>query len=213
MAKNAHSSNARSGNAGLPQVAVVVSRYNTQITSALLEGAVRAYIERGGDPAHVHVFDAPGAFELPALALACAESHRYAGVVALGCLIRGETRHDRYIAEAVSHGLVSVTVATGVPVTFGVLTVDRPAQAKARAGGKKGNKGADAMHAALDTIAVTERIMLGNGTSGASITRALPDKTARKTNDGKDKSTKGKPEKDNGPATPAKGETKKGGAR
>ena len=175
----------------LPAIAVVVSRYNSQVTIALLEGAIRAYVERGGDPSAVHVFDAPGAYELPALSLAAAETHRYAGVVAIGCLVRGETRHDRYIAEAVSQGLVNITIATGVPVAFGLLTVDTPAQAKARAGGKKGNKGADAMHAALDTIASMERIMLGQSVTGTSIERALPDKTAKpekqKAGKGKDK--------------------------
>jgi len=161
----------------LPVIAVAVSRYNARVTNALLEGAVRAYVERGGDATRVHVFDAPGSYELPALSLAAAETHRYGGVVALGCLVRGETRHDRYIAEAVSQGLVNVTIATGVPVAFGVLTVDRASQARDRAGGKKGNKGADAMHAVLDTIAAMERIMLGEAMNGSVIFRALPDKT------------------------------------
>src|SRR5262249_32772369 len=74
------------------------------------------------------------------------------------CLIRGETTHDRVIADAVAHGLVQVTIATGIPVTFGVLTVDTPEQAQARAGGSGGNKGADAMTALLETIAAMKKL-------------------------------------------------------
>lgn len=142
----------------LPAVAIAVSRYNASITDRLLDGALEAYSARGGDPAAIAILDAPGAYELPAISLAAAMSGRFAGVVALGCLIRGQTRHDRYIAQAVANGLVSVTIATGIPVTFGVLTVESPKQARERAGGDRGNKGADAMSALLDTLAVTASI-------------------------------------------------------
>jgi 6,7-dimethyl-8-ribityllumazine synthase len=143
-----------------PAICVVVSRYNATVTDRLLEGAVRAFGERiqGVDGAMVEVVGAPGAFELPALCLAAARAEdargraRFDAVVALGCLIKGETIHDRVIADAVAQGLVNVTIVTGVPVTFGVLTVNTPEQALARAGGEEGNKGADAMHAALDAV-------------------------------------------------------------
>jgi 6,7-dimethyl-8-ribityllumazine synthase len=142
-------------------VAIIVSRYNASITDRLVEGALEEYAARAGDPASVHVFDAPGSYELAALSLTAAETGRYRGIVALGCLIRGETRHDRYIAEAVARGLMQVTLQTGIPVGFGILTVESPKQARARAGGEKGNKGREAMSAVLDTIATGEAIRRG----------------------------------------------------
>jgi 6,7-dimethyl-8-ribityllumazine synthase len=136
----------------LPPVAVVVSTYNATVTERLREGAIAAYVAGGGSPEGIHVYPAPGAFELPAVAMAAAMSGKFVGVVALGCLIKGETPHDRIIADAVAGGLIDVTIASGVPVTFGVLTVDTAEQALARAGGAEGNKGADAMLALLGTI-------------------------------------------------------------
>jgi 6,7-dimethyl-8-ribityllumazine synthase len=136
-----------------PAIAVVVSRYNASVTDRLLAGAREAYGEAGfADDGRIVVIPAPGSYELPALALAAARTGRFRGVVGIGCLIKGETRHDQYIAQAVAHGLVNVTLVTGVPCAFGVLTVDTPEQAEARAGGAEGNKGAEAMHAVLDTI-------------------------------------------------------------
>jgi 6,7-dimethyl-8-ribityllumazine synthase len=132
-----------------PRIAVVLSRYNTSITDALLEGALAEFERTGARRESVAVFQAPGSFELPALALAAARSGRFDAVVALGCLIKGETRHDRYIAEAVARGLTEASLAAGIPIAFGVLTVDKPGQARARAGGKHGNKGAEAMGAAI----------------------------------------------------------------
>jgi 6,7-dimethyl-8-ribityllumazine synthase len=133
-----------------PAVAIVVSRYNGSVTQRLLEGAVEAYATRGGRSAPI--LAAPGSYELIALAHAAAKTGRFRGVVALGCLVKGETRHDEYIASAVAHGLAHASIDAGIPIAFGVLTVDTPKQAKARAGGKKGNKGAEAMHAVLDAI-------------------------------------------------------------
>lgn len=149
-----HTSGRSSSPAQAPTVAVVVSRYNESVTFRLRDGALAEYAHRypqapGGS---VVIIEAPGAYELPVLTLAAAESDRFDGVVALGCLIKGETRHDRYIAEAVAQGLINVTIATGIPAAFGVLTVDTPKQAQARAGGSAGNKGQEAMAAVLDTI-------------------------------------------------------------
>jgi 6,7-dimethyl-8-ribityllumazine synthase len=188
--------------AARPRVAVVVSRYNASITDRLLAGAVARYEQTigAGTPA---IFHAPGAYELPALALHAANTGEYDGVVALGCLIRGETRHDRYIAEAVAHGLVQVTMQTGVPVAFGVLTVDQPRQAEARAGGKQGNKGEEAMAAVLETIAVAGRIARGESMTLREAT-AKPDKAkkpAKKAGDkkpSKQPKTKGRPGDANG---------------
>ena len=157
----------RSSSAGgaAPALAVVVSRYNASVTDRLLSGAKEVYAEAGGDVEMLRVIAAPGAYELPALALAAARTGKFKGVLGLGCLIKGETSHDRYIAEAVAHGLVGVTLATGVPCAFGVLTVDTPEQAEERAGGAHGNKGAEGMAALLDTVIQIDALS-GNGRRG-----------------------------------------------
>lgn len=169
----------------VPPVAVVVSRYNASITDRLRQGALEQYALRAGGRATATVLDAPGSFEIPAIVLAAARSGRFAGVVALGCIIKGETSHDVYLAEAVTRGLMEVVLRTGVPVGLGVLTVDTVAQARARAGGQQGNKGAEAMAAVLDTIAEIGAVRTRSGSAGgdngpARWTRAVPDKAARK---------------------------------
>lgn len=147
---------------------MIVSRYNESITSKLLDGAVQAHRDRYGiDPV---VADAPGAFELSVLAATAATSREFDAVVCLGCVIRGDTDHDRYICESVSRGLTDIAVGTGVPVSFGVLTVDNVKQAKDRAGGKHGNKGAEAMVAAIEAFMSAMCIRAGRGYSmGAKV--------------------------------------------
>lgn len=132
--------------------AIVVSRYNAWITDRLLAGAQQEWARVGGAPDRLDVIPAPGSFELPVLARAAATCGRYDAVVAIGCLIRGETTHDQHIARSVTDGLQRVALDTGIPVAFGVLTVDHEAQAEARAGGEQGNKGAEAMRAAIETM-------------------------------------------------------------
>lgn len=161
----------------LPRIAIVVSRYNGSVTSRLQEAAIAEYIARGGRRTDVEIYDAPGAYELPALALAAARSGRFAAVLALGCLIKGDTSHDRYIAQAVAQGLVDVTLATGLPVAFGVLTVDNPQQAQDRAGGSKGNKGQEAMSAVLDAVTSIRAIAAGTPPGIAETPVDRPDKT------------------------------------
>jgi 6,7-dimethyl-8-ribityllumazine synthase len=136
------------------RVAVVVSRYNASITDRLLQGAVERFLELGGRRDNLVVLEAPGAFELPVLCRTAARSGRFSAVVALGCLIRGQTMHDQHIARAVAYGLVDVSGETGVPVTFGVLTCETPHLAAARAGGSKGNKGAEALAAAVEAAQI-----------------------------------------------------------
>ncbi len=116
----------------------------------MCDGAIGAYLDRGGSDSTLAILEAPGAYELISIARAAASSGLYGSVVCLGCIIKGETSHDQHIANAVAHGLAQITVATGVPVSFGVLTTNTNQQALARAGGAKGNKGAEAMNAALD---------------------------------------------------------------
>lgn len=172
-----------------PRIAIVVSRYNASVTDRLLAGAEAAFASRGGSPDDLHVASAPGSFELPALAAAAARSGRFRGVVTLGCIIKGETSHDQYIAHAVAQGLVQITINTGVPCAFGVLTVDSPEQADARAGGVHGNKGDEAMHAVLDTLEQIDQMQTTRSTTRISrnaaapgFGRQLPDKAARPTN-------------------------------
>lgn len=169
-----------------PPVAIVTSRYNASVTDALRDGAIEAYVRAGGKYEELALIPAPGSFELPALSLAAARSGAFAGVVAIGCLIKGETSHDRYIADAVAHGLVGVTLATNVPVAFGLLTVDTPEQARDRAGGGKGNKGQEAMTALLDTIAAIRSMRVpragiapGRMAKSEPATSARPDKARR----------------------------------
>jgi 6,7-dimethyl-8-ribityllumazine synthase len=155
-----------------PRVAIIVSRYNWSVTRPMLEGALGEYAARGHETGSVAVFEAPGAFELPALAMAAADTGRYRGVLTIGCVIKGETRHDQYISQAVASGLVSVTLHTGVPVAFGVLTVETPEQARARAGGEHGNKGQESMAALLDTIIAMDAIRDAETCRDADIVRS-----------------------------------------
>jgi 6,7-dimethyl-8-ribityllumazine synthase len=131
------------------RVAILVSRYNELITAKLLDGALSCCAESGVPRTEVDVVWLPGAFELPAAAAAAAKSGRYACLVALGAVIRGETPHFEYVAGAAASGLTDVSLRYAVPVGFGVLTVDTLQQAIDRAGGSAGNKGHEAAAAAL----------------------------------------------------------------
>lgn len=139
-------------------VAITISRYNDTVTGALLEGALA---EARAAKVETEVFEAAGAFELVGTSSAAAASGRFAGVLAIGCIIRGETKHDEFLAHAVTSGLASINIQTGCPVSLGVLTVNDQAQALDRAGGKHGNKGAEAMVALLHMISVVEAIRTG----------------------------------------------------
>ena len=126
--------------------AVVVARFNSRITEKLLEGAQDALRKAGADT--VAVYYVPGAFELPLAARKLAEA--YDGIVALGAVIRGDTPHFDYVCDAAARGLLQVSLESGTPVSFGVLTTDTLAQAEARAGGEHGNKGFDAAMTAVE---------------------------------------------------------------
>jgi len=140
------------------RVGVVVSAYHPEITARLEAGAVEAFTELGGAGDDLVRVAVPGSFELVAVAAALAVRDDLHAVVALGCIVRGETRHDRWLAQAVAHGLASIAAARGKPVAFGVLTVERYRQAKERAGGEKGDKGREAMLAALGAARAIEAV-------------------------------------------------------
>lgn len=143
--------------AGL-RVAVLVSRYHTSITDALEAGARQAFVEAGGRPDLLEVHDCPGAFELVGLASVAITTGRFDAVVCLGCVVKGETSHDAWLNGAVANELAALSARHGIPVSFGLLTVSDLAQATERAGGKKGNKGAESMEAAIAFVRVAERI-------------------------------------------------------
>jgi 6,7-dimethyl-8-ribityllumazine synthase len=126
-------------------VGVVVSRFNGEISNRLLESALEALAAAGVAEERITVMPVPGAFELPIGAMALAKTRRYSCVIALGCVVRGETAHFDYVAGEAASGLQLAGLETGVPVAFGVLTVDTAEQAEARV-----DKGADAARAALE---------------------------------------------------------------
>jgi 6,7-dimethyl-8-ribityllumazine synthase len=132
------------------RLAVVVSRFNHVISALLLEGCEKAFVERGGAGEDLHVAWVPGAFEIPLAARTLAASGRYAAVVTLGSVIRGGTPHFEYVCNGVTEGVGAIMRDTGVPVALGVLTVDDIEQAMERAGGSEGNKGAEALLAAIE---------------------------------------------------------------
>ena len=133
------------------RVAILASRYNEAVTLRLLAGAREACRDAGVADELVDVLWAPGAFELPGIAAAAAATGRYACLVAVGAVIRGETAHFEYVAGEAARGLGEVAVRYAIPVAFGVLTVDTLEQAVDRAGGPAGNKGREAADAALST--------------------------------------------------------------
>ena len=139
-------------------VGIVVSGFNGDISTRLLEGALEALDEAGVPRERVDVMQVPGAFELPLGAMALAKTRRYACVVALGCVIRGDTPHFEYVASEAASGLQLAALETGVPVAFGVLTCDSRMQAESRAGGRHGNKGAEAARSALEMADVFARL-------------------------------------------------------
>ncbi len=140
------------------RVAILVSRYNELITSRLLDGAVACCREAGLSPAQIDVIWVPGAFELPVVAATAAGTGRYSCLVALGAVIRGDTPHFKFVAGEAARGLNDVGLRHGVPVGFGVLTVDTMQQAMDRAGGSAGNKGYEAAAAAIQAADVITQI-------------------------------------------------------
>jgi len=130
---------------GRRSVAVVVAKFNGDVTSRLLERALAELVEAGIQPEAVTIVPVPGAFELPLAAMALAKTRRYACIVALGCVIRGETPHFEYVAGEAASGLQLAAIETGVPVSFGVLTTESVEQAEARI-----DRAADAVRSALE---------------------------------------------------------------
>lgn len=140
------------------RVAIAAARFNDLIVASLLKGATAAWTARGGAAADLAVVRVPGAFELPLAAKKLGASGRYDAVVALGCVIRGDTPHFDYVAGECARGISQAGLETGVPVIFGVLTVETVEQALERAATGAGNKGGEAMEAALEMASLLKQL-------------------------------------------------------
>lgn len=140
--------------------AFVVARFNEFITESLLQGAIDTFVRHGGTPENVTVVKVPGAFEIPLAAKELASSGNYEAVVCLGAVIRGATPHFDYVCSGVASGIASISLETGVPISFGVLTTDSIEHAIERAGTKAGNKGRDATISAIEMANLLKQIKL-----------------------------------------------------
>ncbi len=151
------------------RIGIAVSRYHGEITDRLLEGAKTFFLAHGGAEDNLIIMRTPGAFELTVACRALAEIDTIDAIIALGCVISGETTHDTYINQSIVQGLTAITTPTGLPIGFGVLTCQSMKQARVRSGGSggaggvgdekgKGNKGAEAMAAALEMANVIQTL-------------------------------------------------------
>src|SRR5579864_8205915 len=140
------------------KVAIAAARFNDFIVSSLLKGATAAWAERGGAASDLLIARVPGAFELPVVARKLALSGSFDAVVALGCVIRGDTPHFDYVAGECARGLQLASLETGLPIIFGVLTVETVEQALERAATTAGNKGGESMDAALEMASLMARL-------------------------------------------------------
>lgn len=140
---------------------IAVSDYNSAITHALLDGCVLTLLKAGAKEKDIKVLHVPGAFELTFGAQMLALSQKPDAVICLGCVIKGETRHDEYINNAVANGITQLSLLLEKPVIFGLLTPNNLQQAKARAGGKHGNKGVEAAVTAVRMVALKKKLKRG----------------------------------------------------
>ena len=139
-------------------VGIVVAQWNQDITSALLDGARQALFDNGVIESNVTIVEVPGAFELPVGARMLLQSGSFDGIICLGCVIKGETKHDEYISNAVAHGIMNLSLTSGKPVIFGLLTPNNHEQALERSGGKHGNKGTEASMTLLQMLEVKKKL-------------------------------------------------------
>ncbi len=137
---------------------IIVSRFNSFITTKLLDGALDAIKRHGGDLEQVDVVWVPGAFEIPGIAKQLAESGRYDAIICIGAVIRGATPHFDYVAAESAKGIANVSLATGVPIIYGIITTDTIEQAIERAGTKSGNKGAEAAVTAIEIANLRKKL-------------------------------------------------------
>ena len=129
---------------------IIVARFNEFIGSRLLSGAIDELKRHGADEKNIDIIWVPGSFEIPLIAKKAAKTNKYAAIITLGAVIKGATAHFDYVSAEVSKGVASVSLETGIPVIFGVLTCDNIEQAIERAGTKAGNKGSEAAKSAIE---------------------------------------------------------------
>lgn len=140
------------------QIAIVASEFNEIIVERLLEGALRALEKHGIKRTSLTLVHVPGSFEIPITAQRLARTKKYDGIIALGCVIRGETTHFDYVAGQAASGILQTSLSNNLPVIFGVLTTESLEQAFERAGSKAGNKGYEAAQALIDLLSVFDQI-------------------------------------------------------
>ena len=138
--------------------AILASRWNPRVTDALVDGARKAFRDNGVDEAAIDVVRVPGAWELPLVAARLAAAKSHVAIVALGCVVRGDTRHYEHVADRCADGLMRVALDHRLPVLNGVLAVERFEDAEARAGGSHGNKGEEAALAAIEMANLLEKL-------------------------------------------------------
>jgi 6,7-dimethyl-8-ribityllumazine synthase len=136
------------------KIGIIVSRFNQFISERLLEGALDALQKLGGDESGISVYKVPGSFEVPLITKKLARAKKVDGIICLGAIIRGETPHFDFLSAEVTKGLAQVSMDEGIPVSFGILTVDTIEQGIERAGTKAGNKGYDAAFSLVETISL-----------------------------------------------------------
>jgi|TARA_B100000795_G_scaffold267411_2_gene252194 6,7-dimethyl-8-ribityllumazine synthase len=140
------------------KIGIVVSEWNTEITDGLRDGAIAALMDCGVFQRDIIIEPVPGAFELPLAAKLLIEGNSVDAVIAIGCVIRGETAHFDYVCQGVTQGIQALNLSSGKPVMFCVLTDDKLKQSKARSGGKHGNKGVEAAIGALKMLNLSDRL-------------------------------------------------------
>jgi 6,7-dimethyl-8-ribityllumazine synthase len=145
-------------NASNKKFAIIVTRWNEFIVSKLKEGALDAIKRTGGSEENITIFTCPGSFEVPVTAKKILETNKFDAIIALGTVIRGATPHFDMIASEVTKGLANISLSSGVPISFGVLTTDTIEQAIERAGTKAGNKGFEAAMTAIEMVDLFEKI-------------------------------------------------------
>jgi 6,7-dimethyl-8-ribityllumazine synthase len=138
--------------------ALVAARFNDFVVEPLIRGALDALKRHGASEKHIDIVRVPGAFDIPIVARKLAMSKRYDSLIALGAVVRGQTPHFDYVAGECASGIARIALESGVPIAFGVLTTDTVEQAVDRAGGKAGNKGADAAMAAIEMANLLRRL-------------------------------------------------------
>jgi 6,7-dimethyl-8-ribityllumazine synthase len=134
------------------KIGIVLSRFNQFISGRLLEGALDALYRLGAQEDNISIYKVPGSFEIPLVAKKIAKAKKVDGIIALGALIRGDTPHFDFLSAEVTKGLAQISMEDGVPISYGVLTVDTIEQGIERAGSKSGNKGTDAAFALVETL-------------------------------------------------------------